>query len=81
MKVAEKSPTPRRTLTLPTHSLKLLDELRGSTAKSAYLEQLLERERLQLEDARWVADMNAAYTPEVCEQTLRINDEYPIHEG
>jgi hypothetical protein len=81
MKVALKSPVARRTLTLPVASLALLDELRGNLPKSVYLEGLLEQERARVEEERFFASVNAAYTPAVCEDTLRVNEEFPIHEG
>jgi hypothetical protein len=80
MKVAYESPTERRTLTLPTKSLALLDELRGGMAKSVYLESLLERERARVAEEQFFASANAAYTPAVCEETLRVNEKFPIHE-
>lgn len=79
MKVAKKSPLSRRTITLPVGSLALIDELRGSESKSAYLERLLAREKERIEEDEFVAAVNAAYTPEVCAETLRVNEEYPIH--
>jgi hypothetical protein len=80
MKVAQKSLAERRTLTLPARSLVLLDQLRGRMAKSVYLESLLERERARIEEERFFTSANSAYTPAVCEETLRVNKEFPIHE-
>jgi hypothetical protein len=80
MKVASKSPIRRRTLTLPLAALSLLDQLREGQSRSAYLERLLEREYRRIERERFHAEVNAAYTPEVCEETLRINEEFPAHE-
>jgi hypothetical protein len=81
MKVAKKSPLRRRTLTLPLAAFPLLDRLRGETSRSAYVEGLLERENSRVEEERVQAEVNAAYTPEVCEETLRVNEEFPIQEG
>ena len=52
---------------------------------SAYLARLLERHMQQAREqsaARetWVAEGRSQYTPEVCQQTLALNDEFPIHE-
>ncbi len=80
MKVAEKSPIKRRTLTLPFTAFTLLDRLRGEAPRSAYLEGLLEREYGRIEQERFHAKVNAAYTLEVCEETLRVNEEFPVHE-
>jgi hypothetical protein len=81
MKVAKKSPMRRRTLTLPLAAFPLLDRLRGQTSRSAYLEELLEREHDRVEQERFHVKVNAAYTAEVCKETLRVNEEFPIHEG
>jgi hypothetical protein len=81
MKVASKSPLRRRTLTLPLRAFSLLDRLRDEKSRSAYLERLLEREYRRIEQERFYAAVNAAYTPEVCEETLRANEEFPVHEG
>jgi hypothetical protein len=81
MKVAKKSSIRRRTLTLPVAAFPLLDHLRGETSRSAYLEGLLEREHHRVEQERFQAEVNAAYTAEVCEETLRVNDEFPVDEG
>ena len=81
MKVAKKSPPSRRTLTLPIAAFPLLDRLRGERSRSAYVEGLLKREHARTEQERFQAEVNAAYTAEVCEETLRVNDEFPVHEG
>ena len=81
MKVAKKSPMGRRTLTLPLAAFPTLDRLRGKTSRSAYVEGLLEREHHRVEQERFQAGVNAAYTAEVCEETLRVNGEFPIDEG
>jgi hypothetical protein len=80
MKVARKSPAKRRTLTLPFGAFSLLDRLRGEAPRSAYLEGLLEREYGRIEQERFHAEVNAAYTREVCEETLLVNEEFPVHE-
>jgi hypothetical protein len=81
MKVARKSPLGRRTLTLPLAAFPILDRLRGETSRSAYVETLLEREHYRVEEERFHAAVNAAYTAEVCQETLRVNEEFPVHEG
>ena len=80
MKVACKSPAKRRTLTLPTQTFSLLDRLRERQSRSAYLESLLKREDRRLEQEQFCAAVTAAYTPKVCEETLRLNQELPVHE-
>jgi len=81
MKVAKKSPARRRTLTLPLAAFPILDRLRGEISRSAYVEGLLEREHDRVEQERFYAEVNAAYTAEVCKETLQANEEFPIHEG
>ena len=80
MKVAKKSPVRRRTLTLPLAAFPILDRLRGETSRSAYVGGLLEREHDRVEQERFYAEVNAAYTAEVCKETLQVNEEFPIHE-
>lgn len=92
MKVAGKSPfrrrarrtknavPSRRTLTLPAHSIALLDDLRGATPKSRFLEQLLEETAAKAERDAFYARAAAAYTPVVCKETLALNKSLPIHE-
>lgn len=80
MKVAKKSSPTRRTLTLAPDAVDLLDHLRGTLPKSVYLEHLLEREQRRKEDEQFYEAANSAYTPVVCEETLKINEEFPVHE-
>ncbi|MFZ4682966.1 MAG: hypothetical protein ACOYMS_10720 [Terrimicrobiaceae bacterium] len=80
MKVAKKSPVSRQTLTLPAPAIRLLDSLRDDTPKSTFLHHLLEGEARRRERRHFYQQAVAAYTPEVCEQTLALNAEYPVHE-
>jgi len=34
----------------------------------------------RVEQERFYAEVNAAYTAEVCKETLQVNEEFPIHE-
>lgn len=70
MKVAKKSPTRRHTLTLPASAMALLNEMRGTTPKSRYLQRLLESEAEQRQRKAFYARASAAYTPQVCKETL-----------
>lgn len=79
MIVAKKSPSRRRTLTLPPDAIDLLDELRGETPKSQYLEVLLKEAQAAREKEAFYARASAAYTPKICEETLALNNEFPIH--
>ncbi len=80
MKVAKESPLSRQTLTLPAPAIRLLDSLREDMPKSTFLHRLLEGEARRRERRRFYLGAAAAYTPEVCEQTLALNAEYPVHE-
>jgi hypothetical protein len=68
-------------MTLPRQAFVLLDRLREGKSRSAYLERLLEREYRRIEQEKFCAAVNAAYTPKVCAETLRLNEEFPVHEG
>lgn len=81
MKVAKKSREKRRTITLPITAYSLLERLRGESSRSAYVQSLLEREDRRSQEERFHAEVTAAYTPEVCQETLRVNEEFPIHEA
>lgn len=80
MKVASKSPQNRRTLTLAPGAVILLDRLRGGMPKSVFLERLLESEQRRREQESFYEAANAAYTPAICEETLKINEEFPVHD-
>jgi hypothetical protein len=67
-------------LTLPTGVFRQIDKLRGSSPRSVYLSRLLQEEERRHERKRFFAEVNAAYTPEVSRQTLRLNEEFPIHD-
>ena len=88
MKVAKKSPpkrltaTHRRaTLTLNAATYERIEALRGSESRSAWVQRLVEKEEARLERERFLEKLRQQYTPEVCRQTLAINDEYPVHES
>jgi len=88
MKVAKKSPKKRRiaaasraTLTLPLGTYRIIDQLRGDTTRSAWLESLVSSEKVRREREALAELCRQQYTPEVCRETLRLNRLYPIHEG
>ena len=58
-----------------------IDALRGDAPRAAWVQELIGAEEARRERQRFIDAVNASYTPEVCRETLRINDEYPIHEG
>lgn len=86
MKVARKSPkhsanfSRRATLTLDQETYRKIDDLRGEAPRSAWVRDLINREEERQERARFAALLQKQFTPEVCLQTLAINDEFPIHE-
>ena len=87
MKVATTSPKKRRTappvratLTLDIETYRKIDVLRGDATRSAWVQGLVEAEKVRQEREAFIERVRQQYTPEVCRETLRINDEYPIHE-
>lgn len=81
MKVARKSPKSRHTLTLPEHVFRQIDSLRGKTPRSVYLATVLKQEELRRKREKFLAEVNAAYTPAVVRQTLRVNEAFPVDES
>lgn len=88
MKVAKKSPPRRRgaslrraTLTLDIETYRKIDALRGEATRAAWLQALVNAEQERREREAFIELVRRQYTPEVCRETLRINDEFPIHEG
>lgn len=72
-------------LQLPASVFEWIEQARGQTDRSIYITQLLQQqiEQSQREGAErmaWLAEGRKQYTPEVCQQTLQINDELPVHE-
>ena len=72
-------------LHLPDPLFEWIDQNRGNMARSAYIVRLLEAliEQSESETAkrqRWLAEGRKQYTIEICQQTLQINEEFPVHE-
>lgn len=72
-------------LHLPGPLFQWLERARGQTDRSLYITQLLQQrieqtQRQAAEREAWLAEGRRQYTPEVCEQTLQVSDEFPIHE-
>ncbi len=78
MKVAKQSPASRRTLTLTRRAFGVLDSLRGEMPKSVFVEELLAKEKKRREREAFYRTTVTAYTPEVREETLKLNVETPI---
>ncbi|PYJ06714.1 MAG: hypothetical protein DME25_05900 [Verrucomicrobia bacterium] len=73
------------TLRLPASLLDWIEGVRGGLDCSEYIVRLLEQrmeqtQRENEERQRWLELGRRQYTEEVCRQTLRINEEFPIHE-
>ena len=86
VKVAKKSPPKRltgsrkrATLTLSAETYQKIENLRGSDSRSAWVQQLIDKEESRMERERLNERLRKEYTPEVCRQTLAINDELPIY--
>jgi hypothetical protein len=86
MKVARKSPAGskaaanRSTLTVDAETYRRIDTLRDGESRSAWIQGLVRREEERIERQKFIERARAEYTPEVCRQTLKLNDEFPIHE-
>ncbi len=81
MKVAKKSSgNLRKTLTLNEASVRLVEKLRGDKPKSVFIGELLDAEARRRQQKEFYAAAAAAYTPEVAEETLMLNEEFPISE-
>jgi predicted CopG family antitoxin len=78
MRVAAKSPQSRQTITLTRSAFGMLDSLRGEMPKSVFVEELLAKEKKRRERAAFYRIAVTAYTPEVREETLKLNEETPI---
>ena len=62
-------------------ALSLLERMRGKSPKSTYVERLLRKEAGRLERSIFYEEANSAYTSKVCEETLKVHQEFPIHEA
>lgn len=88
MKVAKKSPhrvrrqsTARVTVTLPRETYAKIDELRGDEPRSTWLCQLVEREEERRDHEEFAALLRKQYTAAVVRETLKVNEEFPIHDA
>ncbi len=83
MKVAKKSPdtsSSRATLTLSMETYGKIDQLRGKQSRSAWLQQVVANEEKRREREELLERIKTEYIPEVIQETLRINDGFPLHE-
>jgi hypothetical protein len=88
MKAAKPSPPKRRAsrvkraaLSLDHETCRAIDALRGHMSRAEWVRTLILREANEHQERRaFIELVRQQYTPEVCRQTLQVNDEYPIHE-
>jgi hypothetical protein len=55
--------------------------MRGKNPKSTYVEKLLRDEAGRLERSAFYEEANQAYTSRVCEETLKVHQDFPVHEA
>lgn len=79
-KVSRKSSPARQTLTLSAEAYRQIETLRGTVARSAFVEELVDKERRLRERLEFIDRVNAECTPEFCRETLKIHAEFPIYE-
>jgi hypothetical protein len=70
-----KGPEP---LTLTRTALGILDSLRGDVPRSAFVEELLSKEKKRRERESFYWTVVASYTWKVCLETLYLNEETPL---
>ena len=73
------------TLQLPEDVFESIERARGEMDVSAYIAKLLQQQLEQTTDEaaareEWLSKGRKQYTPEVCRQTIELNEEFPIHE-
>lgn len=71
----------RATLTLSAECYAKIDRLRGDASRSAWVQELIDREEERRNREKFVALVLEQYTPAVCRQTLALNDAFPVHES
>jgi hypothetical protein len=66
------------TITLTSTALGILDSLRGKAPRSAFVEELLSKEKKRRERESFYRTVVASYTWKVCLETLNLNEETPL---
>ncbi len=56
----------------------MLEDLCGSTPKSVFVQNLIEKHKRSIERADFYRRVVAAYTPEVRKETLELNEATPV---
>ena len=78
MNVARESTKGPEPLTLTRTALGILDSLRGEVPGSAFVEELLAKEKKRRECEAFYRTVVASYTWKVCLETLNLNEETPL---
>ena len=78
MNVARESTKGPETLTLTRTALGILDSLRGDVSRSAFVEELLSKEKKRRGRESFYRTVVASYTWKVCRETLDLNEETPL---
>ena len=89
MKVAKKSPrkkppvatSGRATLTVSRDIYGKIERLRGSESRSAWIKRLVDEEEQRRKRVRLADTLRQEYSAAVCRETVRANDDYPIHDA
>ena len=81
-KVAQKSSgTSRRaTVTLGRDIYRKIDALRGKKSRAAWLTEIIEEEQRRREREKFASLLRDQYSEAVCRETLKVNEDFPIHE-
>lgn len=85
MTVARKSPRDRQaegraTLTLSLEVYRKIDRLRGTEARSVWVQGLVEQEEKRRQREQFAQALRTEYTAEVCRETLSVNEAFPVHD-
>lgn len=78
MNSASESTKDSGTLTLTRAALGIRDSLRGDVPGSAFVEELLSKEKKRRERESFYRTVVASYTWKVCLETLNLNEETPL---
>lgn len=57
-----------------------IDQLRGTKARSLWVQGLVEREERERARAGFAEALRGQYTAAVCRESLALNDDFPVHE-
>lgn len=78
MNSASKATKDSETLTITRTALGIPDSLQGDVSRSAFVEELLSKEKKRRERESFYRTVVASYTWKVCLETLNLNEETPL---